>query len=180
MTLGSTTLQSGNYQQASLPSFNVGPPDPRVYSVADPSPNQQSPVTNSAQPTASPASLPQVPAVLQHHEQAPLGKGSEVPFTSQGIAGQNPVNGASSSLSSKPVFGTSLENLFQRDGSAVPMVVYQCLQAVDMFGLDVEGIYRISGTASHISQLRSMFDHGMAQWFEPFQAYTDSFRLHTG
>ena len=62
----------------------------------------------------------------------------------------------------KPVFGLSLEELFGRDGSAVPMVVYQCLQAVDLFGLDVEGIYRLSGNASHIAQLRSVFNHGAA------------------
>lgn len=61
----------------------------------------------------------------------------------------------------KPVFGMSLEKLFERDGSAVPLVVYQCIQAVDLFGLEVEGIYRLSGTTSHISQLRAMFDNGM-------------------
>ena len=60
-----------------------------------------------------------------------------------------------------PVFGVSLEELFARDGSAVPMVVYQCLQAVDLFGLDVEGIYRLSGNAKHIAKLQSIFNHGM-------------------
>jgi hypothetical protein len=41
---------------------------------------------------------------------------------------------------SRPVFGVSLEELFARDQSAVPMVVYQCMQAVDLFGLEVEGV----------------------------------------
>lgn len=59
----------------------------------------------------------------------------------------------------RPVFGVDLETLFQRDGTAVPMVVYQCMQAVDLFGLDVEGIYRLSGTASHVQQLKAMFDN---------------------
>ncbi|MCJ1421241.1 hypothetical protein MMC32_007603 [Xylographa parallela] len=63
----------------------------------------------------------------------------------------------------RPVFGVSLEDLFNRDGSAVPMVVYQCLQAVDLFGLEVEGIYRLSGTASHISKLRTVFDNDASQ-----------------
>ncbi|EHK97504.1 putative RHO GTPase-activating protein RGD1 [Glarea lozoyensis 74030] len=31
--------------------------------------------------------------------------------------------------------------------------------AVDLFGLDVEGIYRLSGTASHISKIKAMFDN---------------------
>lgn len=60
----------------------------------------------------------------------------------------------------KPVFGVNLEELFKRDGTAVPMVVYQCMQAVDLFGLDVEGIYRVNGTAAHVQQLKALFDHG--------------------
>jgi hypothetical protein len=60
----------------------------------------------------------------------------------------------------KPVFGLSLDQLFERDGSAVPMVVYQCIQAVDLFGLEVEGIYRINGTASHITKIKALFDNG--------------------
>lgn len=62
--------------------------------------------------------------------------------------------------SSKPVFGVSLDDLLKRDGSAIPLVVYQCLQAVDLFGLEVEGIYRLSGSAAHVTKLRSMFDNG--------------------
>lgn len=60
----------------------------------------------------------------------------------------------------KPVFGLSLEQLFERDGSAVPMVVYQCIQAVDLFGLEVEGVYRLSGTTSHVNKIKAMFDNG--------------------
>lgn len=60
-----------------------------------------------------------------------------------------------------PVFGVSLDELFARDGTAVPMVVYQCLQAVELFGLDVEGIYRLSGNATHINYLKALFDNGM-------------------
>ncbi|TQV93231.1 hypothetical protein V2A60_010334 [Cordyceps javanica] len=59
---------------------------------------------------------------------------------------------------SKPVFGVSLARLYERDGLAVPMVVYQCIQAVDMYGLGVEGIYRQSGSLTHINKLKSMFD----------------------
>ena len=61
---------------------------------------------------------------------------------------------------SRPVFGVSLDDLLRRDGSAIPLVVYQCLQAVDLFGLDVEGIYRLSGSAAHVSKLRAIFDNG--------------------
>lgn len=60
-----------------------------------------------------------------------------------------------------PVFGVGLDELFRRDGSPVPMVVYQCIQAVDLYGLEVEGIYRIPGTSSHIQQMKALFDSGM-------------------
>lgn len=61
----------------------------------------------------------------------------------------------------KPVFGVSLDDLLKRDGSAIPLVVYQCLQGVDLFGLEVEGIYRLSGSAAHVAKLRTIFDNGM-------------------
>ncbi|KAL4924930.1 putative Rho GTPase activator (Rgd1) [Aspergillus undulatus] len=63
----------------------------------------------------------------------------------------------------KPVFGVSLDDLYARDGTAVPMIVYQCFQAVELFGLDVEGIYRLSGSATHISQMKALFDNDSSQ-----------------
>jgi hypothetical protein len=59
-----------------------------------------------------------------------------------------------------PVFGISLEDLYRRDSTAVPMIVYQCVQAVERFGLDLEGIYRLSGSSTHINQMKSLFDNG--------------------
>lgn len=63
----------------------------------------------------------------------------------------------------KPAFGLSLARLYERDGLAVPMVVYQCIQAVDLYGLGVEGIYRQSGSMNHIQKLKTMFDTGECQ-----------------
>ncbi|KAJ9155524.1 Rho GTPase activator [Pleurostoma richardsiae] len=95
--------------------------------------------------------------------------------SSQGVTSpvqQQPPNGASGPLSlsqgsqapapqmppARPVFGVSLQRLYERDGLAVPMVVYQCIQAVDLFGLNVEGIYRLSGSVPHVNRLKAMFD----------------------
>ncbi|KAJ5780982.1 hypothetical protein N7457_006142 [Penicillium paradoxum] len=63
----------------------------------------------------------------------------------------------------KPVFGVSLNDLYARDGTAVPFIVYQCFQAVELFGLDVEGIYRLSGSANHISHMKAVFDNDSSQ-----------------
>lgn len=60
----------------------------------------------------------------------------------------------------RPVFGVSLDELFQRDSSAVPTIVYECVKAVDTYGLETEGIYRTSGSAPNIMQMKSQFDHG--------------------
>lgn len=37
--------------------------------------------------------------------------------------------------------------------------VYQCIQAVDAFGLDHEGIYRVSGNQNQVQELKYLFDH---------------------
>ena len=70
-------------------------------------------------------------------------------------------NTSSNSLPAlKPVFGLSLEDLLKRDNSPIPLVIHQCIQAVDLYGLEVEGIYRLSGSTAHVSKLRSLFDNG--------------------
>jgi hypothetical protein len=40
----------------------------------------------------------------------------------------------------------------------VPLVVYQCIQEVELFGLEVEGIYRMPGTWSHIQAMKALFN----------------------
>ena len=105
-------------------------------------------------PTTSTGDLPQLPSAqtatqLYSQPQTPVGMG----------ALQN--NNSSTSLPAlRPIFCLSLEDLLNRDGSAVPLVVYQCIQAVDLYGLEVEGIYRLSGSSAHVLKLRSIFDNG--------------------
>lgn len=57
-------------------------------------------------------------------------------------------------------FGVSLQDAMDRDGLPVPLVVQQCLQAIDLFGLDVEGIYRVNGNGNHVQKLKEAFDAG--------------------
>ncbi|POR39239.1 RHO GTPase-activating protein RGD1 [Tolypocladium paradoxum] len=77
--------------------------------------------------------------------------------TGYGAPGQGPPP-QSVAAPTKPVYGVPLNRLYERDGLAVPMVVYQCIQAVDLFGLGLEGIYRQSGSLNHINKLKGMFD----------------------
>ncbi|KAK6353395.1 hypothetical protein TWF696_005361 [Orbilia brochopaga] len=59
----------------------------------------------------------------------------------------------------KPVFGVPLETLLTRDGNAVPIVVIQCMTAVELYGLEMEGIYRQAGATSHILKIKETFDN---------------------
>ncbi|CBX95022.1 similar to Rho GTPase activator (Rgd1) [Plenodomus lingam JN3] len=102
----------------------------------------------------------QSPVMQNQYSQVEYPRGPIGQATAQQTSGvlynssQPPVN---------PVFGITLEDLFHRDGSPVPMVVYQCIQAVDLYGLEVEGIYRIPGTSSHIQQMKALFDSDASQ-----------------
>jgi Rho GTPase-activating protein RGD1 len=53
----------------------------------------------------------------------------------------------------------------------LPLIVAQCIIAVDQFGLTTEGIYRVSGSVSTLAKLKQMFD------FEPDHV---DFRTPTG
>ena len=72
--------------------------------------------------------------------------------------------------SSKPSFGVSLNRLFERDGSYVPVVLLQCMAAVECFGLDVERIYAISGKVSNVKTLRSVVDDGEFPCGSPYSS----------
>ncbi|XP_074836111.1 rho GTPase-activating protein 9 isoform X2 [Carettochelys insculpta] len=60
------------------------------------------------------------------------------------------------------VFGCRLEALCQRDGDTVPRFVRLCVQAVEERGLDVDGIYRVSGNLAVIQKLRFAVDRERA------------------
>lgn len=139
----------------SFPSSSVPPSgfisNPVLQNVQNGSPKTQ---TFSSPGAGPPPQLPPAQVSTPLYSQPPTPMGMQTH--------QN--NSSHSSLPAlRPVFGLSLEDLLKRDGSAIPLVVYQCIQAVDLYGLEVEGIYRLSGSSTHVSKLRSIFDNGM--WF---------------
>lgn len=136
------------------PTSNPDPSQQTGYTpYAPPSQQQFSQMQAPQHPSASYSAAPQHQLLQNDYPRGPAGQATAQ--QSSGVLYNNsqpPVN---------PVFGITLEDLFRRDGSPVPMVVYQCIQAVDLFGLEVEGIYRIPGTSSHIQQMKGLFDSGM-------------------
>lgn len=58
------------------------------------------------------------------------------------------------------MFGVSLTDLYERDGLAVPLIVLNCIQAVDLYGLKVISIYQGTGLQERVQMLREKFDNG--------------------
>lgn len=52
------------------------------------------------------------------------------------------------------IFGSHLHTVCEREHSTVPWFVKQCIEAVEKRGLDVDGIYRVSGNLATIQKLR--------------------------
>ena len=169
-------------------SFQQQPPSAPQYNQSqsptygDPTQQRDSPYNSAVtqtRDTFAPAPYGSLPPYPTYNEARPTGPSNPNPQQTTGSvpgAGPGPVRQFSNQLPSgasmspshtlpplRPVFGISLEELFQRDQNAVPIVVMQCILAVDTFGLDVEGIYRLSGNAAHINTLKSQFDHNASQ-----------------
>ncbi|XP_045155406.1 rho GTPase-activating protein 27 [Echinops telfairi] len=58
------------------------------------------------------------------------------------------------------VFGCALAVLCERERTQVPRFVQQCIRTVEARGLDIDGLYRISGNLATIQKLRYKVDHG--------------------
>uniref|UniRef100_A0A8D3AIP1 Rho GTPase activating protein 27, like n=1 Tax=Scophthalmus maximus TaxID=52904 RepID=A0A8D3AIP1_SCOMX len=57
------------------------------------------------------------------------------------------------------VFGCHLDTLCHRENTTCPMFLHKCIRAVERRGLDVDGIYRVSGNLAVIQRLRYKADH---------------------
>uniref|UniRef100_A0A803YD70 Rho GTPase-activating protein 12 n=1 Tax=Meleagris gallopavo TaxID=9103 RepID=A0A803YD70_MELGA len=57
------------------------------------------------------------------------------------------------------VFGSNLTSLCQRENSTVPKFVKLCIEHVEEHGLDVDGLYRVSGNLAVIQKLRFAVNH---------------------
>ena len=150
-----------SFSQQQLPLSQPSVQTPASAPAAEPAPTTQTLPYHPPQPDSFSAPY-QPPYPTSANEKAPLNP----PAMTGSLAPQpSPLPPPTSTFQShlpplKPVFGVSLNDLYARDGTAVPMIVYQCFQAIELFGLDMEGIYRLSGSANHISQMKALFDNG--------------------
>jgi hypothetical protein len=57
------------------------------------------------------------------------------------------------------IFGGNLENLAKASGKNVPEFVRKCIEHVQQYGLDSQGIYRLSGNAATVQKFRTQLNH---------------------
>ena len=47
-----------------------------------------------------------------------------------------------------------------RDDADVPLIVVKCCEAIEKYGIEATGIYRISGTVVKVNKLKEKLDKG--------------------
>lgn len=58
------------------------------------------------------------------------------------------------------VFGCNLEKYLMITGREIPEVVESCVKFIKRFGLDHQGIFRLSGSATEINDMKQLFENG--------------------
>nr|XP_039270216.1 rho GTPase-activating protein 12-like isoform X1 [Styela clava] len=61
-------------------------------------------------------------------------------------------------LIKETVFGCPLDKLCDKQGTNIPYFVKSCVEEVEKRGLNIDGIYRVSGNLSHVQKLRYTVD----------------------
>ncbi|ORY33022.1 Rho GTPase activation protein [Naematelia encephala] len=130
--------REGPYEEGFLP------PLPPHVQKGESNPNQVSQQSNgisntNGHPSGANNNLPTPLPVSQ----APSSEGYSVP----GIP-----------ASSGATFGVDLGEQLARDGVEVPKVVEKCAEAIEAYGLESMGIYRLSGTTSRVQALKNALD----------------------
>ncbi|PWZ03747.1 RhoGAP-domain-containing protein [Testicularia cyperi] len=71
------------------------------------------------------------------------------------------------------MFGRELTEQASQESRDVPMIVEKCIQAVEAFGMDYEGIYRKSGGTSQLKVITQLFERGSAFDLEDTDRFND-------
>lgn len=62
-----------------------------------------------------------------------------------------------------PIFGVSLDISVERsrchDGVDLPLPIRECIDFVESVGISFEGVYKISGTKTRVTQIKKMYNH---------------------
>ncbi|ORX83149.1 RhoGAP-domain-containing protein [Anaeromyces robustus] len=56
------------------------------------------------------------------------------------------------------VFGEDLNEIIRRENTEIPLIITKCIKIIEDIGIDSPGLYRYSGSNSHIEHLKSLFN----------------------
>ncbi|GAA5798338.1 hypothetical protein HPULCUR_003740 [Helicostylum pulchrum] len=88
----------------------------------------------------------------RHHEETSLNISDPIPIASSSEPLLHPAAVV------QTVFGNDLIDQARLEKSVIPSVVLKCIREVESRGLNVEGIYRKSGTFGHVKELKNAFN----------------------
>lgn len=86
---------------------------------------------------------------------------SAIPRTPPGTVANRRLVTNSSIESTHKVFGVSLEDLYIRDNSTVPIFVLSCIEFIEAHALKLKGIYNVSGSARFLRNFTHVIDESM-------------------
>nr|XP_046237451.1 active breakpoint cluster region-related protein isoform X2 [Scatophagus argus] len=75
----------------------------------------------------------------------------------------HPLEPPGSTAQQQPVFCVPIQTVAQQEGVLVPHVVRCCVEEVERRGMDEVGIYRVSGSTSDISALKTAFNSNLRE-----------------
>ncbi|GAW03253.1 hypothetical protein LENED_004962 [Lentinula edodes] len=81
---------------------------------------------------------------------------SDKPLTSSTSATH--VNGSNSRDKIHLTFGIDLGEQMARDDVEIPLIMRKCCEAIEKYGLNAQGIYRLSGATSKVAKLKQLLD----------------------
>lgn len=152
-TAPSSSPTSGGTKALPAPqSSSTNSPKPNVSSAGN-SPQPGAAVAASPREGQSSSSPPPPPPPQQQKISA-----SSLPSIPPSTNEQQQPSYPPGTITSMPSYGTPLDELLDYEEGTVPRIVYQCIRAIDNFGLEVEGIYRTNGNQLQVQEIKKMFD----------------------
>ena len=80
-----------------------------------------------------------------------------------GVGALRPGAGESGTLvdrGARATFGVDLTEQMTRDNVEVPPIVEKCCETIERYGLESQGLYRLSGTNNKVVKLKEKLDRG--------------------
>lgn len=79
-------------------------------------------------------------------------------------------------LDALPIFGVDLEEACKRgrchDGIFIPLPIRECVDYIEASGINLEGVYKISGPKNKVSQIKKLYNNRQVVHFSEYDVPT--------